>query len=87
MVGYDHQGEEAVVNVAYFKIICAISMGVERRDKDSALSHITFIHDSEDTSFPFFKSSILNTLVYTIDYRNHSMQMQSPPTQKRGLVD
>ena len=31
MVGYDHQDEEAVIYVAYFKIICA--MGVERRDK------------------------------------------------------
>ena len=39
MVGYGHQGEEAVIYVAYFKIICA--MGVERRDKGSALFHIT----------------------------------------------
>ena len=41
MVGYGHQGEEAVIYVAYFKIICA--MGVERRDKGSALFHITDI--------------------------------------------
>ena len=34
MVGYGHQGE-----VAYFRIICA--MGVERRDKGSALFHIS----------------------------------------------
>ena len=33
-----HQGEEAVIYVAYFKINCA--MGVERRDKGSALFHI-----------------------------------------------
>ena len=38
MVGYGHQGEEAVIFVIYFKIICAI--GVERRDKGSALFHI-----------------------------------------------
>ena len=38
MVGYSHQGEEAVIYVAYFKIICAV--GVERRDKGSALFHI-----------------------------------------------
>ena len=35
MVRYGHQGEEAVIYVAYFEIICA--MGVERRDKGSAL--------------------------------------------------
>ena len=40
MVGYDHQdvNVEAVIYVAYFRIICA--MGVERRDKGSALFHI-----------------------------------------------
>ena len=38
MVGYGHQGEEAFIYVAYFKIICA--MRVERRDKGSALFHI-----------------------------------------------
>ena len=44
MVGYEygHQGEEAVIYVAYFKIICV--MGVERRDKGSALFHITEIY-------------------------------------------
>ena len=43
MVGYDHQDEEAVIYVAYFKIICA--MAVERRDKGSALFHIsTLLH-------------------------------------------
>ena len=35
MVGYSHQGEEDVIYVAYFKIICAV--GVERREKGSAL--------------------------------------------------
>ena len=44
IVGYGRQGEEAageaVIIVAYFKIICA--MGVERSDKGySALFHIT----------------------------------------------
>ena len=42
MVGYGHQSEEAVIyiyqTVAYFKIKSA--MGVERRDKSSALFHI-----------------------------------------------
>ena len=38
MVGYGHKGEEAVIYVAYFKIICA--MEVERRNKGSALFHI-----------------------------------------------
>ena len=38
MVGYGHQGEEAVIYVAYFKNICA--MGVERRDKGNTLFHI-----------------------------------------------
>ena len=37
MVGYDQQDEEAVIYGAYLKIICA--MGVERRDKGSALFH------------------------------------------------
>ena len=37
MVGYD-QDEEADIYVANFKIICA--MGVESRDKGSALFHI-----------------------------------------------
>ena len=41
MVGYDHQDEEAVICVAYFKIICV--MGVERRDKGSALFHIMYL--------------------------------------------
>ena len=43
MVGYDHQdvNVEAVIYVAYFRIICAI--GVERRDKGSALFHIIII--------------------------------------------
>ena len=40
MVGYGHQGEEAVIYVAYFIIVC--TMGVERRDKGSALFHIWF---------------------------------------------
>ena len=40
MIGNGHQGEEAVVDVAYFKIICA--MGVERRDKGNALFHIIY---------------------------------------------
>ena len=39
-IGYGHQGEEAVIYVAYFKIICA--MEVERRDKGSAVFHIIF---------------------------------------------
>ena len=39
MVGNGHQAKEAVLYVAYFKIISAI--GVERRDKGSALFHIT----------------------------------------------
>ena len=39
MVGYGHQGEEAAIYVADFKIICA--MGVERRNKGSALFHIS----------------------------------------------
>ena len=39
MVGNGHQGEEAVIHVAYFKIICA--MGVECNDKGSALFHIS----------------------------------------------
>ena len=43
MVGNCHQGEEAVIHVylAYFKIICA--MGVECRNKNSALFHIIYI--------------------------------------------
>ena len=41
MVGYAHQGEEAVIYVAYFKVICAV--GVQRRDKGSALSHINVL--------------------------------------------
>ena len=41
MVGYCHQGEEAIIYEAYFNIICA--MAVERRDKGSALFHITKI--------------------------------------------
>ena len=40
MVGYGHLGEEAVIYVAYFKIICAI--GVQRRDKGGAIFHIRF---------------------------------------------
>ena len=43
MVGYGHQGEEAVIYLAYFKIICA--MGVERRDNGSALFHNNLIKD------------------------------------------
>ena len=43
MVGYGHQGEEAVIYVAYFKIICA--MGVERLDNGSALFHNNLIKD------------------------------------------
>ena len=35
MIGYDHQDEEAVIYVAYFKIICA--MGVQRHDKGSTV--------------------------------------------------
>ena len=42
MVNYGHQGEEAIISVANFKIICA--MGVERRDKSSALFHIIEIY-------------------------------------------
>ena len=38
IVGYGHQDEEAVIHVAYFKIICA--MVVERHNKGSALFHI-----------------------------------------------
>ena len=38
MVENGHQGEEAVIYMAYFKIIC--TMGVERRNKGSALFHI-----------------------------------------------
>ena len=41
MVGYGHQAEEVAIYVAYFKIVCAI--GVERRDKGSALFHINKI--------------------------------------------
>ena len=41
MVGYGHQDEEAVIYVAYLKIICA--MGVERRDKGSALFNIILL--------------------------------------------
>ena len=41
MVGYGHQVEEAVIYVAYFKIICA--MGVQRHNKGSALFHINFL--------------------------------------------
>ena len=41
MVGNGHKGEEAVIHVAYFKIIC--TMGVERRDKGSALIHIIVV--------------------------------------------
>ena len=42
MVSYGHQGDEAVIYmyVTYFKIVCA--MGVESRDKGSALFHISF---------------------------------------------
>ena len=40
MVGYCHQGDEAVIYVAYFKIICA--MGVERCDNGNSLCHISF---------------------------------------------
>ena len=40
MVGFGHQGEEAVLYVAYFKIIC--TMGVGRRDKGCALFHIRY---------------------------------------------
>ena len=36
--GNGHQGEEAVIYLAYSKIICTI--GVERRDKGSAFFHI-----------------------------------------------
>ena len=48
MVCYGHQDEKAAIYmyVASFKIICA--MGVERRDKVSALFHIT----SEIASLP-----------------------------------
>ena len=38
MVDYGHQGEEAVIYVAYFKIICARRIG--HRDKGSASFHI-----------------------------------------------
>ena len=38
MVGCGHQGEEAVIDVAYFKVNYA--MRVDRHDKGSALFHI-----------------------------------------------
>ena len=38
----------------------------------------TFINNSENTSFSIFKSTGMNTLSFTpINYRNHSVQMQS----------
>ena len=40
VVGNGHQGEEAVVYVAYFIYV----MGVERRDKSSALFHIIHVY-------------------------------------------
>ena len=40
-VGNSHEGEEAVIYVAYFKTICAF--GAERRDKGSALFHIIVV--------------------------------------------
>ena len=40
MVRNGQRDEEAVIYVAYFKIIYA--MGVERRDKGSALFHMTY---------------------------------------------
>ena len=46
MVGYGHQAEEVVIYVAYFKIVCA--MGVERRDKRSALLDINKNNNNSD---------------------------------------
>ena len=48
MVGYGHQGEEAVI-YAHFKIIC--TMGVERRDKGSALCHNRFFFLDKPSAF------------------------------------
>ena len=50
--GNGHQDEEAVIYVAYFKIICA--MGVERRDKGSVLFHISKYLMSRDARKPVF---------------------------------
>ena len=44
MVGYGHQGEEAV-NYVTMIIFCA--MGEERRDKGSALFHISHLQFSK----------------------------------------
>ena len=44
IVANGHQGKEAVIFVAYFKIIGA--MGVEHRDKGSALFHIIFSREN-----------------------------------------
>ena len=52
-----HQGEEAVINVAYFRINC--TMGVQRRDKGSALFHIRIVSCVAPCQTAFAKSTII----------------------------
>ena len=56
MVRNGHQGEEAVIYVAYLKIICAV--GVEHRDKGNALFHINLWTTSTDPKMARFYNHI-----------------------------